>query len=73
MKFDRERIMRTSYLIDDYQKTYFVIDEFDELFAALDTLDIDAFLKAEATKPEIAVGQRIESDTLIAPNPARTA
>lgn len=73
VKFNRERIMRTNYLIDDYQKTYFVIDEFDELFAALDTLDIDAFLKAEAAKPEIGVGQRIETDTLIAPNPARAA
>ncbi len=73
VKFDRERIMRTNYLIDDYQKTYFVIDEFDELFAALDTLDIDAFLIAETAKPQIGVGERIPQDTTIAPNTARAA
>ena len=27
--FDLERIMRTRYRIDTYQKTYFVIDSFD--------------------------------------------
>ena len=73
VKFDRERIMRTNYLIDDFQKTYFVIDEFDELFAALDTLDIDDFLKTAPCLPEIAVGERVSTDTLVAPNAARAA
>jgi phenylalanine-4-hydroxylase len=30
--FDLERVMRTDYLIDDYQKTYFVMDSFEQLF-----------------------------------------
>ncbi|HET8818951.1 MAG TPA: phenylalanine 4-monooxygenase [Xanthomonadaceae bacterium] len=32
--FDVERIMRTRYRIDTYQKTYFVIDSFDQLIQA---------------------------------------
>ncbi len=29
--FDLERIMRTSYIIDDFQQTYFVIESFEQL------------------------------------------
>jgi phenylalanine-4-hydroxylase len=29
--FDLERVMRTSYVIDDFQQTYFVIDSFEKL------------------------------------------
>jgi phenylalanine-4-hydroxylase len=29
--FDLERVMRTDYIIDDFQQTYFVIDSFDAL------------------------------------------
>ena len=32
--FDLERVMRTRYRIDSYQKTYFIIDSFEQLFAA---------------------------------------
>ena len=32
--FDIERIMRTRYRIDSYQKTYFVIDSFEQLIGA---------------------------------------
>jgi len=32
--FDLERIMRTRYRIDDFQKTYFVIDSFEQLMQA---------------------------------------
>ncbi len=32
--FDLERIMRTRYRIDSYQKTYFVIDSFEQLMQA---------------------------------------
>jgi phenylalanine-4-hydroxylase len=31
LPFDLERIMRTDYLIDRYQDTYFVIDSFEQL------------------------------------------
>jgi phenylalanine-4-hydroxylase len=32
--FDLERIMRTRYIIDDFQQTYFVIDSFEALLEA---------------------------------------
>lgn len=32
--FDLERVMRTQYLIDAYQQTYFVLDSFEQLFHA---------------------------------------
>lgn len=33
--FDLERVMRTDYMIDDFQKTYFVLPDFDHLFAVM--------------------------------------
>src|SRR4029453_14172444 len=33
IRFDPTRIMRTDYMIDSFQKTYFVLDSFEELFA----------------------------------------
>ena len=32
--FDLERVMRTHYLIDDYQRIYFVLDDFEQLFTS---------------------------------------
>ena len=32
--FDLERVMRTKYVIDDFQQTYFVIDSFEKLLAS---------------------------------------
>lgn len=34
--FDLERILNTSYMVDDFQKTYFVIESFDQLFEVCD-------------------------------------
>jgi phenylalanine-4-hydroxylase len=31
-RFDLVRVMQTKYLIDDFQKTYFVVDSFGQLF-----------------------------------------
>jgi phenylalanine-4-hydroxylase len=38
VEFDLERVMRTKYIIDDFQKVYFVIDSFQQL---LDECDED--------------------------------
>ena len=40
--FDLERIMRTRYRIDTYQKTYFVIDSFEQLMKATEPAGIDS-------------------------------
>lgn len=34
VQFDLTRVMRTNYIIDDFQQTYFVIDSFEDLVAA---------------------------------------
>jgi len=55
--FDLERIMRTRYRIDTYQKTYFVIDSFDQLMQATapDFTPIYARLHAQDAIPAGAV------------------
>lgn len=37
IRFDLERVMRTDYIIDDFQKVYFVIDSFEALLAACES------------------------------------
>ncbi len=51
--FDLERIMRTRYRIDSYQKTYFVIDSFEQLMDATrpDFTPIYARLAAQGSIP----------------------
>jgi phenylalanine-4-hydroxylase len=59
--FDLERIMRTRYRIDSYQKTYFVIDSFEQLMQETrpDFLPIYARL---ATQPSLPAGTVLETD-----------
>jgi phenylalanine-4-hydroxylase len=53
IRFEAERVMRTSYKIDSYQETYFVIDSFEQLFAdtAPDFTPIYARLKGVEAHP----------------------
>ena len=61
--FDLERIMRTRYRIDTFQKTYFVIDSFEQLITATepDFTPIYARLAEQATVPagEVLPGDRV--------------
>ena len=61
--FDLERIMRTRYRIDTYQKTYFVIDGFEQLMRATepDFTPIYARLAALDAIPagEVRAGDRV--------------
>ena len=59
--FDLERVMRTRYRIDTYQKTYFVIDGFEQLFDATrpDFTPLYARLAAQAP---IAAGDVLDTD-----------
>jgi phenylalanine-4-hydroxylase len=61
--FDLERIMRTRYRIDTYQKTYFVIDSFEQLMQATapDFAPIYARLASEPSHPAGTVldGERV--------------
>ena len=53
--FDLQRVLRTNYLIDAYQKTYFVLDDIEQLFDSVLDADFDALFaqaaSAGATSP----------------------
>ena len=61
--FDLERIMRTRYRIDSYQKTYFVIDSFEQLMDATrpDFTPIYARLAAQGSIP---AGSVLDTDAV---------
>lgn len=61
--FDLERIMRTRYRIDSYQKTYFVIDSYEQLMNAThpDFTPIYARLAAQGAIP---AGDVLETDAV---------
>ena len=59
--FDLERIMRTRYRIDTYQKTYFVIDSFEQLFEATQP-DFSPIYARLAQQDSIPAGDVLETD-----------
>ena len=65
IKFELERVMLTDYLIDDFQKTYFVIDSFDELFRAAYGTDFAPIYKKFADVPGIAPGVVLPTDKTV--------
>lgn len=54
--FDLQRIMRTRYRIDTYQKTYFVIDSFEQLMQAT-APDFTPIYAALADQAHLSAGQ----------------
>ena len=59
--FDLERIMRTRYRIDTYQKTYFVIDGFEQLMAATEP-DFTPFYAKLAAQEHLPAGEVQDGD-----------
>ena len=64
--FDLERVMRTRYMIDNFQKTYFVLPDFDALFNAM-AQDFRPLYENLQSLPDI------EADTLAAGDRVYTA
>jgi phenylalanine-4-hydroxylase len=62
--FDLPRLMRTRYIIDDFQQTYFVIDSFDALLEACyrDFGDVYGHVKA---LPDIPPHETLPEDDLL--------
>ena len=64
VSFDLERVMRTRYIIDDFQQIYFVIDSFrgllDECYR-----DFGPLYERMATATDIEPRALIEGDTVI--------
>ncbi|HST44568.1 MAG TPA: phenylalanine 4-monooxygenase [Luteimonas sp.] len=61
--FDLERIMRTRYRIDDFQKTYFVIDSFDQLIQATEP-DFTPIYARLAELESVPAGSVLDTDTV---------
>ena len=61
--FDLERIMRTRYRIDSYQKTYFVIDSYEQLMDATRP-DFTAIYARLAEQASIPAGGVLETDAV---------
>lgn len=62
--FDLERLMRTRYRIDTFQKTYFVIDSFDQLFDATRP-DFTPIYARLAAQDAIAAGSVLDGDRVL--------
>jgi len=61
--FDLERIMRTRYRIDTYQKTYFVIDSFEQLMQAT-APDFTPIYARLASQDSIPAGDVLATDAV---------
>jgi phenylalanine-4-hydroxylase len=61
--FDLERIMRTRYRIDTYQKTYFVIDSFEQLIEATEP-DFTPIYARLAVQDSIPAGDVLDTDAV---------
>jgi len=48
--FDLQRVLRTNYLIDAYQKTYFVLDDIEQLFDSVLAADFETLFQ-QADQP----------------------
>jgi len=62
--FNLERVMRTRYRIDTFQKTYFVIDDFEQLFDVAQT-DFAPLLTRLIAEPAFMAGEVRDGDHVI--------
>jgi phenylalanine-4-hydroxylase len=63
--FDLMRVMRTEYIIDDFQQNYFVIPSFEELLRVTVETDFAPLYDALKTLPDLAVAELIPGDKII--------
>lgn len=62
--FDLERVMRTKYLIDDFQQTYFVIDNFEKLLSDC-YQDFAPFYERLRAAPDIEAHVVLDGDDVV--------
>ena len=62
--FDLERVLNTAYMVDDFQKTYFVVDSFESLFEISDC-DFTEFYKRGAGNAPISPDRVLPTDHVI--------
>ncbi len=61
LEFDLIRVMQTRYLIDDFQKTYFVIDSFGQLFRET-APDFSLLYRALERLPDLEADSHLPTD-----------
>ncbi|MEL6364061.1 MAG: phenylalanine 4-monooxygenase [Pseudomonadota bacterium] len=66
VRFDRARVLTTDYMVDDFQKTYFVIRDYAELFDAM-TDDLPEMVADAAKTESIDPATTRPGDDLVAP------
>jgi phenylalanine-4-hydroxylase len=66
VRFDTERVLRTLYKIDDFQRIYFVLSGYADL-PALTTGQLVRFIAAVRGHDDIAPGQIIDADLIVYP------
>lgn len=65
LRYDLRRVLRTDYLIDDFQRTYFVVRDFGELVRSAVETDFAPLYAESAAQPGIAPGTRVSGDSPI--------
>jgi phenylalanine-4-hydroxylase len=60
--FDLQRVLRTNYLIDSYQKTYFVLDDIEQLFDSVLATDFDGLFARADEQPVYEPDTRLPTD-----------
>jgi phenylalanine-4-hydroxylase len=63
--FDLERVIRTDYLIDAYQQTYFVVDSFEQLFRNSYDRDFAPLYRAYRDQPGIPPSTLLPTDNIV--------
>jgi phenylalanine-4-hydroxylase len=63
--FDLERVIRTDYLIDAYQQTYFVMDSFEQLFRNSYERDFAPLYRAYRDLPGIPPATLLPTDEVV--------
>jgi phenylalanine-4-hydroxylase len=63
--FELARVMRTDYLIDAYQKTYFVMDSFEQLFRNAYDRDFTPIYRAYRDSPGLPPDSILAADKVV--------
>jgi phenylalanine-4-hydroxylase len=67
LRFNLPRVMRTEYLFDEFQKTYFVIESFEDLLKAAEETDFAPIYAQLRNLPLLAPDADCEGDVAYAP------
>lgn len=67
LRFDLPRVMRTDYLFDEFQKTYFVIDSFSHLLEVTESTDFKPIYETLSRLPMLEPDAECDSDVSYGP------